>query len=101
MPPFTVYKLHDMLGGRAVQNLDDYIDVDDQSPTVYGLGGPRRLRRETPRQHREPTPPAWGSFVRSGFDGAGPGGAWRPPCRSSAKSISNERSGTPGIGAFG
>ena len=71
MPSFTIYKLHDMLGGQSVEDLDDYIDVEDQSPTVYGPEDRDDFVAKLYVSIGPPTPPAWGNFVRSGFDEVG------------------------------
>ena len=36
MRPFTCYRLHDKLHGRAFDDLDEFIDIEDQAPAVYG-----------------------------------------------------------------
>jgi len=36
MPAFTCYRLHDKLHGRVPDDLDEFIDIEDQMPTLYG-----------------------------------------------------------------
>jgi len=67
MPAFTCYRLHDTLRGQPPEDLDEYIDIEDQVPSVYGPVDRgdfvAKLYVSTGDQH----PPGWAGFVRQGF----------------------------------
>ena len=70
MPPFTCYRLHDKLHGRVPDDLDEFIDIEDQAPTIYGPVDQgdfvAKLYVSVGPQH----PPGWAAFVREGFRAA-------------------------------
>lgn len=67
MPSFTCYRLHDKLQGRTPDELDEFIDIEDQAPAIYGLVDHgdfvAKLYVSVGPQH----PPSWAAFVREGF----------------------------------
>lgn len=71
MPSFTVYRLHNMLGGRAPEDLDDFIDLEDQQPAIYGPADQGDFRAKLYVSIGPPTTPVWTAFVRSGFNELG------------------------------
>jgi hypothetical protein len=70
MPSFTCYRLHDKLHGTVPDDLDEFIDIEDQVPAVYGPVDQgdfvAKLYVSVGSQH----PPAWAAFVREGFQAA-------------------------------
>jgi uncharacterized protein (TIGR04141 family) len=67
MPGFTCYKLHDTVNGRMPADLDEYVDLEDQSPEVYGPEDRDDFTAKLYICTGVPHPPAWGGFVHSGF----------------------------------
>jgi uncharacterized protein (TIGR04141 family) len=70
MPSFTCYRLHDKLHGRVPDDLDEFIDIEDQAPTIYGPVDQddflAKLYVSVGPQHA----PGWAAFVREGFQPA-------------------------------
>src|SRR5580692_2028891 len=70
MPTFTCYRLHDQLHGKVPEDLDEFIDMEDEAPTIYGPVDRgdfvAKLYVSVGPQHS----PGWAAFVREGFQAA-------------------------------
>lgn len=67
MPAFTCYRLHETLLGRVPEDLDEYIDVEDQSPTIYGPVDNIDFVAKLYVSVGPPHLPNWAGFVSAGF----------------------------------
>jgi uncharacterized protein (TIGR04141 family) len=67
VPAFTCYRLHDTLHGGVPENLDEYIDIEDQAPTIYGPASHGDFVAKLYVSVGPPHPPGWAGFVRDGF----------------------------------
>lgn len=67
MPALTCYRLHDVLHGRAPEDLDDYIDIEEQHPTIYGPVDRDDFVAKLYVSVGPPHLPGWAAFVREGF----------------------------------
>jgi uncharacterized protein (TIGR04141 family) len=67
MPPFTCYRLHDKLQGRTPGDLDEFIDIEDQAPAIYGPVDQGDFVAKLYVSVGPPHPPGWAAFVREGF----------------------------------
>jgi len=70
MPPFTCYRLHETLHGRPPADLDDYVDIDEHDPDVYGPVTQGDFEAKLYVNLGPPHPPIWAGFVLSGFNDA-------------------------------
>lgn len=70
MPAFTCYRLHRILHGRVPDDLDEYIDLEDQAPEIYGPASTGDFEAKLYVHAGPPHPPGWASFVQDGFDEA-------------------------------
>jgi uncharacterized protein (TIGR04141 family) len=68
MASFSCYRLHDTFGGIAPTDLDDYIDLENERPQIYGPENHGdfivKLYISTNAPHRPP----WEGFIKSGFE---------------------------------
>ena len=67
MPAFTCYRLHTTLLGRVPGDLDEYIDIEDQAPTIYGPVSTGDFIAKLYVSVGPPHQPSWAGFVRDGF----------------------------------
>lgn len=74
MPDFTCYRLHETLLGRVPDDLDEYIDTEDQAPAIYGPVVHSDFEAKLYVSVGPPHPPVWAGFVRAGFSEAARGG---------------------------
>lgn len=70
VPALTCYKLHETLHGRVPEDLDDYIDVEEQQPTIYGPVDGDNFVAKLYVTVGPPHLPGWAGFVRDGFNSA-------------------------------
>jgi uncharacterized protein (TIGR04141 family) len=68
MPAFTCYRLHETLLGTVPDDLDQYIDIEDQAPTIYGPVVHGDFEAKLYISVGLPHPPVWAGFVHEGFD---------------------------------
>ena len=68
MQPLTCYRLHDRLHGSVPDDLDEFIDIADQAPTVYGPVDYGDFIAKLYVSIGPPHPPGWAGFVREGFN---------------------------------
>jgi uncharacterized protein (TIGR04141 family) len=70
VPDFTCYRLHETLLGSVPEDLDEYIDIEDQAPAIYGPVNHSDFEAKLYISVGFPHPPAWAGFVRGGFEEA-------------------------------
>lgn len=75
MPDFTCYRLHETLLGRVPDDLDAYIDVEDQAPTIYGPVSHSDFEAKLYVSIGLPHQPSWARFLHEGFDDASRSGS--------------------------
>ena len=68
MPALTCYRLHETLRGSVPENLDEYIDIEDQAPVIYGPVNHADFVAKLYVSVGAPHPPNWAGFVRGGFE---------------------------------
>src|SRR5205809_3797391 len=75
VPALTCYRLHETLLGRVPEDLDDYIDLEEQQPTIYGPVDRGDFVAKLYVSVGPPHQPGWAGFVLDGFNNAskGPG----------------------------
>lgn len=67
MPAFTCYRLHETLNGRVPEDLDEYIDSEEQEPAIYGPVDHDDFVAKLYINIGAPHLPSWAGIVRDGF----------------------------------
>jgi uncharacterized protein (TIGR04141 family) len=70
LPDFTLYRLHETIRGRPVQDLDDYIDSDESTSDIYGPVDMGDFIAKLYVRVGRPHVPGWARFVLAGFQDA-------------------------------
>jgi hypothetical protein len=64
----TCYRLHETVHGKVPEDLDDYIDVEEQRPEIYGPVDHNDFIAKLYVSVGPPHLPGWAGFVLDGFD---------------------------------
>ena len=63
MAALTCYRLHDALRGRVPDDLDEFIDIEEQSLEIYGPVDQGDFVAKLYVNVGSPHQPSWGGFI--------------------------------------